>query len=67
LRSNFLGCCGDLFEDLRLFDNPVVNKGFFHKRGKVIHREKEVFYQLNLLEWSLSPDNRQPMTTTTFN
>jgi hypothetical protein len=45
----------------------VVNKGFFHKRGKVIHREKEVFYRLNLLEWSLSTDNRQTMTTTTFN
>jgi hypothetical protein len=53
--------------DLLLIDNPVVNKGFFHKRGKVIHREKEEFYRLNLLEWSLSTDNHQPMTTTTFN
>jgi len=52
---------------LWFFDNPVVNKGFFHKKGKVIHREKEVFYRLNLLEWSLSTDNHQPMTTTTFN
>jgi len=43
LRSNSLGCCGDLLKALWFFDNPVVNKGFFHKKGKVIHREKEVF------------------------
>jgi len=67
LRSNSLGCCGDLLKALWFFDNPVVNKGFFHKKGKVIHREKEVFYRLNLPEWSLSTDKHQPMTTTTFN